>query len=227
MIDLTVYSVAELAHAVRNKDFSAREAVESHLHRIGAVNSHLNAVVALSPSAALAEAERADAALARGEIWGPLHGVPMTIKDNLDTAGAVSTGGTKGRAAFVPQRDAAVVARLRRAGAILLGKTNTPELTMAYETENLVYGRTSNPHNLALTSGGSSGGAAAIVAVGGSPFDIGSDTGEVSRAVTFLRHRRVDANRRSGAKRRTHPSPGRLRRRNDDAWTDREKGWRP
>lgn len=177
MIDLTVYSVAELAHAVRNKDFSAREAVESHLQRIGAVNSYLNAVVALSPSAALAEAERADAALARGEIWGPLHGVPMTIKDNLDTAGAVSTGGTKGRAAFVPQRDAAVVARLRRAGAILLGKTNTPELTMAYETENLVYGRTSNPHDLALTSGGSSGGAAAIVAVGGSPFDIGSDTG--------------------------------------------------
>jgi amidase len=177
MIDLTVYSAAELASSIRSKEFSALEAVESHLHRIEAVNSSLNAVVKLSSSAALAEAERADAARARGEIWGPLHGVPMTIKDNLDTAGVVSTGGTKGRATFIPARDATVVTRLRRAGAILLGKTNTPELTMAYETDNLVYGRTSNPHNLALTSGGSSGGAAAIVAVGGSPFDIGSDTG--------------------------------------------------
>jgi amidase len=101
----------------------------------------------------------------------------MTIKDNLDTAGALSTGGTTGRAAYVPTRDATVVARLRAAGAILLGKTNTPELTLSFETDNLMHGRTSNPYDLQLTSGGSSGGAAAIVAAGGSPFDIGSDTG--------------------------------------------------
>ena len=140
------------------------DVVESHLSRIEAVNPRLNAVVNLASDAAIAGARKADDALARGEIFGPLHGVPMTIKDSLDTAGIVSTGGTKGRAQFAPQDDAAVVARLRRAGAILLGKTNTPELTMAYETDNLIYGRTNNPYDPALTSGGSSGGAAAIVA---------------------------------------------------------------
>jgi len=101
----------------------------------------------------------------------------MTIKDSLDTAGVVSTGGTAGRAAFVPSTDATVVARLRDAGAILLGKTNTPEFTLSYETDNLVYGRTNNPFNVDHTPGGSSGGAAAIIAAGGVPFDIGSDYG--------------------------------------------------
>src|SRR5262249_47745658 len=107
---------------------------------------------------------------------GPLHGVPMTIKDSFDTAGVISTAGTKGRANFVPTQDAIAVARLRRAGAILLGKTNTPELTLAFETNNLIYGRTNNPYNLSRTPGGSSGGATAIIAAGGSPLDIGSDT---------------------------------------------------
>jgi amidase len=113
----------------------------------------------------------------RGEMIGPLHGVPMTIKDNLDTAGVLSTGGTTGRAAYVPDRDATVVVRLKAAGAILLGKTNMPELTLAFETDNLIHGRTSNPYDLQLTSGGGSGGAAVITAAGGAPFDIGSDTG--------------------------------------------------
>lgn len=177
MVDLTTYSATGLARAIRNKEFSVLDVVDSHLSRIEAVNPRLNAVVNLASDAAIAGACKADDALARGEMFGPLHGVPMTIKDSLDTAGIVSTGGTKGRAQFAPQDDAAVVARLRRAGAILLGKTNTPELTMAYETDNLIYGRTNNPYDPALTSGGSSGGAAAIVAAGGSPFDIGSDTG--------------------------------------------------
>lgn len=177
MVDLTAYSATELSRAIRSKEFSALEVVESHLRRIEAVNPRLNAVVNLVPNAAIAGARRADEALARGEIFGSLHGVPMTIKDSLDTAGIISAGGTKGRAQFVPRDDATVVARLRRAGAILLGKTNTPELTMAYETDNLIHGRTNNPYDFALTSGGSSGGAAAIVAAGGSPFDIGSDTG--------------------------------------------------
>jgi amidase len=101
----------------------------------------------------------------------------MTIKDSLDTAGVVSTGGTQGRTAFVPQHDATVVARLRAAGAILLGKTNTPELTLAGETNNVIYGQTNNPYDLERTPGGSSGGAGAIIAAGGSPLDIGSDTG--------------------------------------------------
>ena len=101
----------------------------------------------------------------------------MTIKDSLDTAGIVTTGGTSGRAAYVPREDATVVKRLRAAGAIVMGKTNTPDLTLGYETDNLVYGRTSNPFDPDRTSGGSSGGAAAIVAAGGSPFEVGSDTG--------------------------------------------------
>lgn len=122
-------------------------------------------------------AREADRALARGERYGPLHGVPMTIKDSLDTAGVITTWGSKGRATFVPERDATVVRRLREAGAILLGKSNTAEFTMGAETSNLVYGRTNNPHDLALSPSGSSGGGAAIVAAAGSPFDLGSDTG--------------------------------------------------
>jgi amidase len=130
---------------------------------------------------ALDRAHAADAALGRGEDVGPLHGVPMTIKDSLDTAGLVTTAGTIGWKDRVPDRDATVVARLRAAGAILLGKTNTPEFTWSDETDNDVYGRTSNPYDLSRTPGGSSGGAAAIVAAGGSPFDIGSDTGDSIR----------------------------------------------
>ncbi len=107
--------------------------------------------------------------------------MPFTIKDSLDTAGLVTTAGTIGWAARVPERDATVVARLKAAGGILLGKTNTPEFTWSNETDNDVYGRTSNPYDLSRTPGGSSGGAAAIVAAAGSPFDIGSDTGDSIR----------------------------------------------
>ena len=103
--------------------------------------------------------------------------MPMVIKDSLDTQGVISTGGTKGRESFVPAEDATVVRRLKEAGAILLGKTNTPELTLSFETNNLVYGRTNNPWDVSRTSGGSSGGAAAIVSAAGAPFDIGSDFG--------------------------------------------------
>ena len=170
-------SVKSLAESIATRALSSEEVARTFLERIEAVNPQLNAVVQLASERALTEARAADAALARGESHGPLHGVPMTIKDSLDTEGVVSTGGTKGRAAFVPERDATVVSRLRAAGAILLGKTNTPELTLSFETNNAIYGRTSNPYDVDRTSGGSSGGAAAIVAAGGSPFDIGSDFG--------------------------------------------------
>ena len=177
-MDQIIYQSAKaIARAVRDKTVSAVEAVEAHLRRIDEVNPRLNAVVQLAGDRALAEARRADEALARGDVIGPLHGVPMTIKDSLDTEGVVTTGGTKGRAGFVPEQDSTVVARLRGAGAILLGKTNTPELTLAGETDNLVYGRTNNPYDILRTPGGSSGGAGAILASGGSPLDMGSDTG--------------------------------------------------
>lgn len=177
MNELVYASAAALAQAIRAKEVSSQEVVNAYLERIEAVNPRLNAVVQVAASAARSQARAADAALARGEISGPLHGVPITIKDSLDTAGMISTGGTTGRRPFVPAQDATVVARLRAAGAILLGKTNTPELTLSVETDNLIYGRTNNPYDPTLTPGGSSGGAASILAAGGSPLDLGSDTG--------------------------------------------------
>ena len=117
---------------------------------------------------------------------GPLHGVPFTIKDSMDTAGVVTTAGTIGWRERIPDRDATVVARLRAAGGILVGKTNTPEFTWANETDNDVYGRTSNPYDLDRSPGGSSGGSASIVAAGGSPFDIGSDSGNSIRQPAHL-----------------------------------------
>jgi amidase len=175
--DLTAASAATLAQAIRRKQVSSLEVVEAHLARISAVNPALNAVVQVTGEAARAAARAVDQAIARRESIGPLHGVPMTIKDSLDTEGVVTTGGTVGRRETIPAADATVVRRLKAAGAILLGKTNTPELTLSYETNNPISGRTNNPWDPNRTSGGSSGGAGAIVAARGAPFDIGSDTG--------------------------------------------------
>jgi amidase len=170
-------SASELADAIRTRKLSSKTVVEAHLAQIAKVNPKLNAVVQLTADAARKEADEADAALARGDIKGSLHGVPMTIKDTLETAGVICTGGTKGRANFVPKADATAVARLRAAGAIFLGKTNVPELAGAVESDNLVYGRTNNPYDLARTPGGSSGGEAAIIASCGSPLGLGTDAG--------------------------------------------------
>lgn len=114
-------------------------------------------MVQVNGDRARAEAKLADQQVHRRERLGPLHGVPVTIKDSFDTEGIISTAGTLGRKTFVPARDATAVERLRHAGAIVLGKTNCSELTLSYETDNLVYGRTSNPYDLDRTSGGSSG----------------------------------------------------------------------
>jgi len=171
------YSTRQMADAVASGELSSVVLVEACLERIDAVNPVLNAVVQLDREGAIAQARAADAARARGHALGPLHGVPMTIKDSFDTAGMVTTYGTNGRRGFVPETDATVVRRLREAGAILLGKTNTPEFTLDFDTRNLVYGQTRNPHDPSRSPGGSSGGAGAIVAAGGVPFDIGSDYG--------------------------------------------------
>ena len=179
------WSVTELASAIARRELSALEAVDACLARIEEVNPRLNAVVALAADAR-DRARDTDRDLAAGRSHGVLHGVPFTIKDSLDTAGVVTTAGTAGWAHRVPERDATTVARLRAAGAILLGKTNTPEFTWANETDNDVYGRTSNPYDLERSPGGSSGGAASIVAAGGSPFDIGSDTGNSIRFPAHL-----------------------------------------
>jgi amidase len=178
--DFVFKSATEAARMIRNKEISAVDAVKACYARIDVVNPKLNAVVAFCRERALAEAAEADAMLATGKSKGPLHGVPFTVKDSFDTAGVVSTGGTLGRKDFVPGKDATVVARARAAGAIMLGKTNTPEFTLgggARGTYNLVYGQTFNPYNVAYSPAGSSGGAGAIVAAGGAFFDIGSDYG--------------------------------------------------
>ena len=127
--ELIFASAKALAAAIRAKQVSSAEVVGACLERIAAVNPRLNAVVQVAAETAHARARAADAALAHGEVWGPLHGVPVTIKDSLDTAGLISAGGTHGRRAYIPDRDATAVARLRAAGAILLGKTNTDELS--------------------------------------------------------------------------------------------------
>lgn len=173
--DPRALTLAALATAVRSGRISSVDVTRAYLDRIAEVNPKLNAVVQLRRAAALDEAHAADLA-PRGKR-GALHGVPITIKDSLDTAGIITTGGTKGRAQYVPAEDATVVKRLRAAGAIIMGKTNTPDLTLSFETNNLVYGRTNNPYDQSRTSGGSSGGAGAIVSAGGSAFDVGSDTG--------------------------------------------------
>ena len=177
MDNLIYQPLTALIRGIRTKEISSVELVNAYIRRIESVNPKLNAVVQFLPEQALAEAQKADLALARGRSLGVLQGIPMTIKDSLDTAGVITTGGTDGRAHFIPEHDATVVSRLKRAGAILLGKTNTPELTLHLETENLVYGRTNNPYHLERIPGGSSGGASAIIASGGSPFDLGTDYG--------------------------------------------------
>ena len=169
--------VVEIARAIRDGAVTSQELTLAYLQRIEAVNPGLNAVVHVSAAQAMEAAQRADAARAAGAVIGPLHGVPMTLKDSIDTAGVQTTWGTLGRSRFVPQSDATVANRLKAAGAVLLGKTNTPEFTLSFETDNLVFGRTKNPFDPARSPGGSSGGAAAAVTSALCAFDIGSDTG--------------------------------------------------
>ena len=177
MRDWIYQSAVAMAAAIRKKEISAREIVRASLERIEEVNPRLNAVVQMDAEQALEEADAADQALTRGDAVGPLHGVPFTLKDAIEAKGLICTGGTEGRAHYVPHEDAVVVKRLRDAGAILLGKTNCPELGWAWEADNLIYGRTNNPYDLNLSPGGSSGGESAIIAAGGSPFGLGSDAG--------------------------------------------------
>lgn len=177
---ITDLDVMQMASLIRDKKLSSVEVVKACLLQIEKVNDRINAVVQICGERALTEAAKADAKLARGQVDGPLHGVPFTIKDSLETMGVISTAGTLGLRNNIPSQDATVVSRLRNAGGILIGKTNTPEFTLgggARGTWNLVYGQTNNPYNLAHTPRGSSGGAGAIVASCGAPFDIGSDFG--------------------------------------------------
>jgi Asp-tRNA(Asn)/Glu-tRNA(Gln) amidotransferase A subunit family amidase len=170
-------TIAEIVAGIRRKTFSPVEVVEAHLERVAEVQPKLNAFVHLDAEGALGQARSAEAALMRGDALGPLHGVPVTIKSCLDVAGWPAAAGSLLRKDYVAQADAPLVARLRAAGAILLGNTNTPEYLMAYETDNSLSGKTSNPWSLERSAGGSSGGEAAAIASGCSAGGVGSDGG--------------------------------------------------
>ncbi|HTP07554.1 MAG TPA: amidase [Anaerolineae bacterium] len=175
MNELNFFTASQLASMVRERKISAVEVMEAQLKHIAQYNPTLNAIVTLDAERALQRARVADEALARGETWGTLHGVPVTIKDCFETADLRTTSGYPPFADYVPQRDGAAVALLRQAGAIILGKTNLPPLAAGGQSVSPIFGRTNNPWNLDRTPGGSSGGGAAAVAAGLSPLDLGSD----------------------------------------------------
>jgi Asp-tRNA(Asn)/Glu-tRNA(Gln) amidotransferase A subunit family amidase len=177
MSELTFLSAVAMAEQIRNKELSPIELVEAHLSRIEKLNPQLNAFVQVDAEGAIRQARAAEAAVVHREKLGPLHGVPVSIKSSMEVAGMRCEAGSKLRAGFVAARDAPLVSRLRNAGAIILGTTNAPELLMAWETDNLLYGRTNNPWDLSRTSGGSSGGEAAAIAAGCSAGGVGSDGG--------------------------------------------------
>ena len=166
-----------LARMLRDREVSAREVLRAHLRRIETVNPAVNAIVTLVPEVAAARAAEADDAIARGEPLGPLHGLPIAIKDLVATAGIRTTAGSPIFAHAVPVEDDLLAERVRAAGALLLGKTNTPEFGAGSQTFNPVFGATRNPHDPTKTSGGSSGGAAAALATGMIPIADGSDLG--------------------------------------------------
>jgi amidase len=178
--DIVYISLAEMAEGIRAKKISALQLVDAHLSRIGELNPKLNAFVTVDSERARAQAKSATAALgssAKSNSIGPLHGVPISIKSSIDVAGLPCECGSLLRKGYIPSADAPLVARLRAAGAVILGNTNVPEFLMAYETDNLVYGRTNSPWDLSRTPGGSSGGEAAAIAAGCSAGGVGSDGG--------------------------------------------------
>src|SRR5215467_12246865 len=171
------FTIAEISAGIRSKQISPVAIVDAHLRRIESLQLQLNAIVHLDADAARAQARSAELAVSRNQPHGPLHGVPLTVKSCIDVAGWRCPAGSLLRKDYVPSADAPLVERLQAAGAILLGNTNTPEFLMAYESNNLLSGKTSNPWNLAYSSGGSSGGEAAAIASGCSMGGVGSDGG--------------------------------------------------
>ena len=176
-LDLISLSASDMARAVAAGNVTSVELVEAHIRRIEAVSPAINAVVIPLYAQARLQAAEADAARSRGEPTGPLHGVPITVKECFHVAGTAATEGITRFATEIMRDDAPLVRRLRRAGAIVLGKTNLPQLMLMHETDNPVYGRTNNPWNLDRGPGGSSGGEAAIIAAGGSPLGLANDIG--------------------------------------------------
>lgn len=170
-------SAVELARDIRQHRVSSQEVIEAHIVRIAEVNPQVNAIVRVLGDQARAAAIEADAAIARGDVLGALHGVPITVKENIDMAGLPTTQGIPALADAIPQLDAPVVERMRAAGAIPIGRTNLPDLGLRVHTDSTLYGRTKNPWKSDRTTGGSSGGEGAALATGMSPLGLGNDIG--------------------------------------------------
>jgi amidase len=177
MSELWRKGAVELAALIRDREVSSREVIQAHLDRIEAVNPHLNAIVRLLADQAIAAADAADRAVADGASLGPLHGVPCTVKENIDLAGTPTTQAVPALAEAVAAVDAPQVERLRAAGAIPLGRTNLPDFGLRVHTDSALHGLTRNPWNPQRTPGGSSGGEAAALATGMSPLGLGNDLG--------------------------------------------------
>lgn len=186
MNPLLLDSATELARKIRTGEVSSRKVVDVHIARIEEVNPRLNAVVAERFAAARAEADAADARIRAGGALPPFHGVPCTIKESFAVTGMPNTSGLKARVGLETTQDAVTVQRLRDAGFIVMGVTNLSELCMWMESDNPVYGRTSNPYDAARIAGGSSGGEGSIVGAGASPFGLGADVGGSIRMPAFF-----------------------------------------
>ncbi len=177
MSDIAFLPAHELARRLRRREIGALELLEHYIGRVGRLNPKLNAIVVLDAERARQRAREADAALARGEVWGPLHGVPMTVKESFNVAGLPTTYGYTAYADNRATRDAVTVQRLKAAGAVIFGKTNVPVSLADWQSFNPVYGTTHNPWDVTRTPGGSSGGAAAALAAGLTGLELGSDIG--------------------------------------------------
>ena len=185
--EICFLTAVEMAELIRREELSASEVVAAHLRQIERVNPQVNAIVTLVAEQAMEKARQADEAQRRGETLGPLHGLPVAHKDLLDTAGIRTTYGSPIFKDFVPAQDAIIVERMKKAGAITVGKTNTPEFGAGSQTFNPVFGTTRNPYDLTKTCGGSSGGSAVSLACGMVPLADGSDHGGSLRNPGVLR----------------------------------------
>ena len=200
-----------IARRISRGALSAEEALEAHIGAVERTHGAINAVVARRFEAARREARAADAAVKAGDELAPLHGVPITIKESFAVEGMPNTAGLVARRGMPAYGDATTVARLRRAGAVIMGVTNVSELCMWMESNNFVYGRTNNPYDHGRIAGGSSGGEGAVVGAGASPIGLGADIGGSIRLPAFFCGRlRTQANRRTGA--RHGPVPDRRKR---------------
>ncbi|MFN9279201.1 MAG: amidase family protein, partial [Betaproteobacteria bacterium] len=181
MQDLSLLSAHELSRRLRRREISAVELLQHHLSRVDRLNPALKAVVVTQPEVALQRARAADEALAQGKVWGPLHGLPMTVKESFDVPGLPTTWGLEAFRDNVATRHAGAVQRLLDAGAVVYGKTNLPAALADWQSFNPIYGTCGNPWDLSRTPGGSSGGSAAALATGLSTLELGSDIGSSIR----------------------------------------------